>query len=307
MKKIIKERRNDFLKDKSDSVIKGYSVIFKKADKYEEENGKIFEEFNKEDFIAFIKKELIGKSSNSMAVKISLCKQYLNSINNDCADNITKVQIKDMVDEYLNKKNTTEQDLKYISWNELKKGLVKITNEIDMAIVCLIRMNVVGEKLEELIDLKTKDIDLANRKIYLKNRVVDIKDEFVYQVLKDAIEQKTYVVLVHSEGSNPKSTEYDFNMLCPYFLKQRPIKNNNNGMDKYKFSGCNGRVFRIFQELNMDISAINLIQSYIAEEAIEYQQKRGRKLSIREVKEFLKSKGYNCQPSDIATIIKSIK
>lgn len=284
-----KEYREDFTKDLSDSIKRSYTLLFKKIDKYEKENKLIFEEFTEEQFVEFTRKELIGKSANSTVVKVSLLKKYVESLNKYFIK-ITRKEIIRMTDEKLEqeKKVEDENDLKYISWEELKKELNRVENDVDKAILCLLRMGISGSQFKELVNLKVENIDIKNKLIHLDNRDVEIEDDYIINILENAIEQRTYYVLSHKDEGEGKITEYDFNMDCPYLLKQRPTVKNNGGMNPYKFGGISGKMFRIFQELGLDISAINLLQSYAADKIVERENLINKRMSTKDVKAYFK-------------------
>ena len=283
-----KEYREDFIKNLSDSIKRSYTLLFKKIERYEKETGLIFEEFTEEDFVEFTRKELIGKSANSAVVKVSLLKKYVQSLDKYFVK-MTRSEIIKMTDEKLEQQEKAEEkELKYVSWNELKDGLNRISNDIDVAIICLLRMGISGSQFNELVNLKIENIDIENKKIYLENRTVDIEDDYILKVLEDAMKQRTYHVIQHKENSDAKITEFDFNMDCPYLLKQKPMINNNGGMNPYKFGGASGKMFRIFEELNMDISAINLLQSYAADKIVERENLINKRMSTKDVKVYFK-------------------
>lgn len=303
-----KEYRDGFMEGLSESVKKSFKLLFKKIDNYEKEVNKAFEDFTEEDFNEFVRKELIGKSANSTVVKVSLLKKYTESIDKYFIK-LRRNDVIEMVNEHLKEKEEVkdeDKELKYVDWNELKNNLYKVENDVDKAIICLLRCGVSGDKFTELANLKTNDIDLENKKIYLEDRTIDI-DDYVAAILEDAIKQRTYVVMLHDEEKMPKVTEYDFNMKCEYLLKQRRIKSNNDGLNPYKFGGITGKVFRVFQELNMDISAINLLQSNSVDKLIEYEDEIGGRLCTREVNDFLKTIGYKNNGYEIKHLAKWVR
>ena len=304
----MKNLRESFVENLSETQQKAFKLLYKKIDDYQKKTGKAFEEFNCEDFNTFVRAELIGKSANSVLVKVSLLKKYAEYIGNNCVQ-LKRTDIIEMCSEVMKEKEIEdESQLKYVEWNDLKVGMNKITNEIDCAIICLIRLGIGQNKFKELAELKTSNIDIENRKIYLEDRTVDIKDDYVLQVLKDAMKQTTYTVMLHGGDKNePKFSEYDFNMNCPYFIKQKPWSKNDNGLEPYKFSGITGRVFRVMQELCMDVSAINLLQSYATDRVLEQENEIGRELSIRECKEYLKHIKNYSSSYDITKIAKYVR
>lgn len=301
-----KEMRDEFTKPLSDSVKKAYKLLWKMLDEFETEIGKSFEEFEVNDFNKFVKCKLIGKSTNSTNVKISLCKKYAEYIGNNCVQ-LNYEAVKKMVEEHLKEKEIdNENQLKYVSINDLWVATNRISNDIDVAIIWLLRAGISGNKFTELANLKIEDIDLKNKVINLDSRTVVIDDKMC-DILKDAIEQKEYYVIRGDDKNDPKAESYELNMNCPYLIKQRPNSRNNYGMNEYKFSGITARVFRVMQELGLNISAINLLQSHATDKLIEHEKELGRELSIKETFNYLKSIGSKQNAHDIISMAKWVK
>ena len=290
--------RMEFMEKLNPSIQRAYKLLFAKIEYYEKRTGIIFEEMNEMEFQMFTIKELIDNSSASANVKVCLLKKYINSIGKDFIK-LTRDDMIKLTESKLGNKETDENDLRYISWEELKKVSKNIINPIDKAIVYLIRMGVCGTRFNDIINLKTKDIDLENEIIHLQDRDVRIVDKDVLMALREAIEQKTYIVMLHKEDSQVKATEFNFNMECEYLIKQRPIAKNNNGLNAYKFAGMTGRVYRIFEDLGIGVSSINLLQSNAVDRLIEYEDEIGESLSMSNTKIYLKSIGINQYHYDI--------
>lgn len=301
-----KEMRDEFTKPLSDSVKKAYKLLWKKLDEFEIEFGKSFEEFEVDDFNKFVKCKLIGKSTNSTNVKINLCKKYAEYIGNSCVQ-LNYDAVRKMVEEYLKEKEIdNENQLKYVGINELWVATNRISNDIDVAIIWLLRAGISGNKFTELANLKVENIDLKNKTINLESRTVEIDDKMC-DILKDAIEQKEYYVIRGDDKEDPKVENYELNMNCPYLIKQRPSSRNNYGLNEYKFSGITARVFRIMQELGLNISSINLLQSHATDKLIEHEKELGRELSIKETFNYLKSIGSKQSAHDIISMAKWVK
>lgn len=301
----IKEREK-FMETLNDSVKRAYKILFAKIEYYEKRTGIVFEEMNEMEFQMFTIKELIDNSSASANVKVSLLKKYINSIGKDFIK-LTRDDMVKLTESKLGNKETNENEMRYVSWDAIKKALKNVINPIDRAIVVLIRMNICGTRFGDLTNLKSKDIDIENKVIHLQDRDINITDEYVLNVLREALEQKTYIVMTHKEDSQLRATEFDFNMDCEYLIKQRPIAKNNDGLNAYKFAGITGRVYRIFDDLNLGISSINLLQSNAVDKLIEYEDEIGKYLSMSEAKEYLKSIGINQYHYDIVHLSKYVR
>lgn len=284
-------KREEYVGELSESVKKAYKLLFKKLDEYESETNKIFEEnFDENTFIDFTKKKLIGKSANSVLVKVSLLKKYAEHLGIYSVVKLKRDEIIKMTEESLKQEDTDEYELRYVNWNDFKRAIGRLENPIDVAIVYLLRMGVNGGRFKELINLKSSDIDLKKKTIKFENRTIEIDDE-VCDILKEAIEQDKYTVMLHSESSTPYASEFEFNMACPYLIKQKPKKNNNYGLNPYTFSGITNRIFRITNEMDIGATAMNLLQSYAVDRLIEHEKEIGKKLSTSEAFDFFKSIG----------------
>lgn len=300
-----KQIREDFIKDLSDSIQRSYKLLFKKIDDYEKEKGLVFEYFTEEQFIEFTKEKLIGKSGASANVKVNLLKKYVNSLGKDFIK-LKRNDLMKMTEDKLNQTSEqNESDIKYVEWKELDKNINKIENAIDVAIIYLLRYGISGNQFIELRNLKVNDIDLDSKIVHLKDRDIKIDDK-VADILKDAIEQDHYISMIHKEDII-KSNDYDFNMDCEYLIKQRKTTRNDDGLDPYGFSGFTARTYRIFQALDMNISAINLLQSHAVDFLINHENKIGRRLSTREINELFKNNGiinYSFQTKELSRAIR---
>jgi integrase len=301
-----KKEREEYVKDLSPSLQRAYKLLFTKIDYYQKRNGIIFEEMDENQFITFTIKELIDQSAASANVKVNLLRKYTNAIGKDFVK-LNRDDIIKLTESKLGNDNTNENELRYVVWKDLKKGLENVENDIDKAIVCLIRIGLCGTKFTELVNLKSKDIDIENRKIYLESRTVDIADDYVLNILNKALRQTTYKVITHKDEDILKVTEYNFNMQCEYFVKQRPITKNENGLNPYKFAGITGKMYRIFEELGMNISSINLLQSNAVDRLIEYEDAIGKQVSMAEAKEYLKAVGITNYHYDVVHLSKYVR
>lgn len=301
-----KMMREEFVKDLSPSLQRAYKLLFVKIDYYEKKTGIIFEEMTSAEFEMFTIKELIDRSAASANVKVNLLKHYTKAIGKDFIQ-LDRNDIIKLTESKLGNQDTDENKLRYVEWKDLKKGLENIVNPIDKAIICLVRIGICGTKFTELINLKSKDIDIENKKIYLRGRTIDITDDYVLNILNEALRQTTYKVITHKDESDLKVVNYDFNMKCEYLIKQRPVAKNNNGLNQYKFAGITGKIYRIFEELGMDISSINLLQSNAVDKLIEYEDSIGRQVSMAEAKEYLKAVGVLQYHYDVVHLSKYVR
>lgn len=301
-----KERRDEFIKPLSNGIKKSYEMLWKKVDMFEKEIGKEFEDFTIDDFNEFVKRKLIKSSAKSTNVKVNLLKKYAEHIG--C--NFVKLDyeaVRNMVDDYLKEKEIeNENELRYVSIDELSVAKNRMSNDIDIAIIYLLRYGICGKKFTELINLKVKDINLENKTIKLKDRTIEI-DEEMCEILKNAIRQNEYYVIKDLEKEIPKAESYELNMNSDYLIKPKPRSDNDFGLACYKSNGIIGRLFRIMQELGLGISSINLLQSHATDEVIKHQEELGRELTLKECSDYLKQIGSRQAGDDIISMAKWVK
>ena len=295
-----------FLVGLSDGIKKAYNTLWKKVEVYEKEIGKQFEDFTKEDFNNFVKCKLIKSSAKSTNVKVNLLKKYANYIGCDFVQ-LDFEAVRVMVEDYLKDKQIeNENELKYVSLDELSVATNRMANDIDVAIIYLLRYGVSGKNFTELINLKTKNIDIENKVIKLKDRAIEIDDKMC-GILQFAMNQSEYYVIQDLDKEEPNCESYELNMDSDYLIKPKPRSDNDFGLSSYKSSGMIGRLFRITQELGLNVSAINLLQSHAVDEVLKYEEKIGRELSMNECSKYLKQIGSRQSGDDIVGMAKWVK
>lgn len=301
-----KERREKFIQPLSEGVKKSYITLWKKIDIFEKEIGKEFENFTVDDFNKFVKTKLIKGSAKSTNVKVCLLKRYVEYIGCDFVQ-LDYEAVRNMVDGCLREKRIeNENELRYVEMDELSVATNRMTNDIDVAIIYLLRYGICGKRFTELINLKVKDIDFENKIIKLKNRKVEI-DDSMCDILKYAIKQSEYYVIKDLDKETPKAESYELNMNSEYLIKPKPRSDNDFGLSSYKDNGLIGRLFRIMQELGLGISSINLLQSHATDEIIKYEQELGRDISLKECADYLKKIGSRQSSDDIISMTKWFK
>ena len=102
-------------------------------------------------------------------------------------------------------------------------------------------------------------------------RSVDIADELGFKkssvsVAMKNLREKEYITM----GNYEKIIIY--NMNSPYLFKTRPTKNTLDGNLPLKVSGFRGRMQKIKEITNENITLTNLILSYVVDEIIKYQE-----------------------------------
>lgn len=277
---------------KNENTKKSYENLFLKIRKLESVLNKNIEDFTEKKEFLLLLEYCCGKSTyNSIYVKWSLIKMYFKYIGNN---NIEVINNKD-----LNKiiSNNKEYEIKkYIPKEQLIKEINKLENYSDKAMILLMR-NGIGAKADarDLIELKIKDIDFKNNKIYDKK----IDDYTMYNV-KMAVNEKEYVTM----GNYEKIIIY--NMNSEYLFKTRPTKSTLDGNLPLKVSGFRGRMQKIKEMTNENITLTNLILSYVVDEVVKYQEKIGKELTQLELKEYLKEINFTKNAYDVRKMTRQI-
>ena len=286
-------KKDLFLKQiNNENTKKSYESLFLKIRELENVLNKKAEDFTEKKEFLLLLEYCCGKSTyNSIYVKWSLIKMYFKYIGNN---NIEVINNKD-----LNKiiSNNKEYEIKrYIPKEQLIKEINKLENYSDKAMILLMR-NGIGAKTDarDLIELKIKDIDFKNNKIYGKK----IDDYTMYNV-KMAVNEKEYVTM----GNYEKIIIY--NMNSPYLFKTRPTKNTLDGTLPLKVSGFRGRMQKIKEITNENITLTNLILSYVVDDVIKYQKKIGKELTQLELREYLKEINFTKNVHDIKKMTRQI-
>ena len=277
---------------KNENTKKSYENLFFKIRKLENALNKNIEDFTEKKEFLLLLEYCCGKSTyNSIYVKWSLIKMYFKYIGNN---NIEIINNKD-----LNKiiSNNKEYEIKrYISKEQLIKEVNKLENYSDRAMILLMR-NGIGTEVDakDLIELKVKDIDFKHNRIYNK----DIDDYTMYNV-KMTVNEKEYITM----GNYEKIIIY--NMNSPYLFKTRPTKNTLDGNLPLKVSGFRGRMQKIKEITNENITLTNLILSYVVDEVIKYQKKIGKELTQLELREYLKEINFTKNAYDVKKMTRQI-
>lgn len=251
-------------------------MLFNKAKEYEIKYDNKLENFDKFELLDYVVHELKGISKNSVAVKICCLKKYLifvdNALSNLLDDNF--------IDTLIVKKRD------YIKMDEIIDLCeLHLINASDKALIMLLYNNIRGVKLEELRNLKVKDINLKLKTIVLPNRTIVIDNSYTLDVLKNTINEKYYHK--YADDNIRSNSSYKYNPECEYLFKSLPNKRNNDGLNPYSFSALTNKLFRFSNMFNTTTSLI--FQSGICNKIDEYEDKIDKKLTIREVNFYVKN------------------
>ena len=258
---------------KSMSTMKSYNTLFTRIKEFELQNGKMIEEWNKEDILDFLASDSSVKF-NTISTKYSLLKKYLEYINNY---SYTRITIEDL-------KNIEHRTLEYISLEDVKKLIEPLKNNMDKAIILLLRHGVKGDGFEELRFLRKKDID--DNIIKLHNRVLTV-DNDTSLIIQKALRERGYHMNI-KEGKKSNFTYYHYNLESEFFIKNRMTKYNNYGLEPLKENACKDRVSKLLNRLTHDeISSTSLVASYIVDRILSFEDVMGITLTEIQTKSFI--------------------
>ena len=267
------------LKVVSNSAKKSYFTLFKNILEFETYNNKEVQKWNKMDCLNFLS-NLGSKKYNTVAVKWSLLKKYLIFIGNDIT--ITREELEGIEDSVV----------RYVSWEEVFKAIEIFENNLDKALILMIRNGIKGEEFIELSELKTENI--KGNFVQLPNRIVELNTD-VEKVVDKAKKELGYRMNVkqsEEEGKRIAYSYYRYNGESEYFWKNRPNKFNHNGLDSMKPSARKIKINNLISRIgNSDITTTSLTVSYVVDKILETERSLGITLSEGQTKTFIDNLG----------------
>lgn len=285
------------LHDFSDSVTKGYLMIFKKVEPLEKKLGKDMKDFDEKD-IRKLLKLFSSKSYHSMNVKWSLIKKYMCSYNNNICLEFTQ---DDLMRYIKNKENAS----RYISRNTLHNRMKNMVNPQDKAILLLLFEGLFGYEYDEILNLRVDDIDFETNEIIVDNRIV-IVSEYTKNILKESMNKKEYyksfVVGINDSTTNES---YVLNGSSPYLIKTKPSKRTKNGLTPLGVEGFKSKIKKILDEIGLgNATPLTIYHSGLIEKILSKEYKIGRELSASEIKkEIIELGARKIQPTGLKKAI----
>ena len=186
------------------------------------------------------------------------------------------------------KKHINDAYAKYITREDLLKGVDSLINAQDQAIIMLLFEGIMGKGYHSLSTVKTKDIDFENNTITVGDRVFTINKDSM-DIFRAASRQDTYEKL--GEGGSGDS-RYDFNMNSPYLIKGKPSKRNDNGLDYIKENGIKPRIVKLIKEMELEnLTGLSIYHSGLLEKLQAYQNECGKTLTQTDVVAYLTKLG----------------
>lgn len=273
-----------FLKENklSDSVIKSYNMLFKKILPLEDKLGKDLKDFNYEDLLQLLP-YIKSTSYQSINVKWTLLKKYMEHNNNLNYTKITQDNLKQYIEEKI---------LRYVTREQLLNAVNNcLDNAQDKAIVMLLFEGVMGKGYSDLVTLKTEDIDFENNLIRLEDRTIYIHDEETMKILDATRLQKVYEKFsIGTAIATTGDASYDLNTKSDYLIKTKPSAKNHNGLDHLKESGIKSRLDKIINTLDMEgLTGLSIYHSGIMEKILKIEKENNITFNISDIGEQLKN------------------
>lgn len=275
------DAKDIFLKENnlSESVIKGYNMVFKKVNHLEEKYNKDLKEFNYEELLNVLP-NIKSTSYQSINVKWTLLKKYMEYYDNLDYTKITQEDLKKYIE---------EKTLRYVTREQLLDRIEhSLNNAQDKAIVMLLFEGVMGKAYNDLLNLKVSDIDFENNCINLDNQIIDIHPSTT-KILDETRLQKIYEKFGTGSSIGTGDISYELNPKSEYLIKSKPSSRNRGGREPIKVAGIKTRLDKITKSLNMEgLTGLSIYHSGIIEKLIELENEYNKTFTKNDVEEQLK-------------------
>ncbi len=219
-----------------------------------------------------------SKKYTTIAVKWSLLKKYLIYIHNPAYKEISKQDLEGI-------ESTSS---KYIPYDTVLNNVDIFVNNIDKALILLLRNGIKGDSFSELTSLKDKDI--KGNEIHLDNRVV-VLDEKTTEIINKAKYELGYRMLV-KKGKKTAYDYYSYNNESIYFWKNRKNKFNNDGLNSLKPNASKDKINKLITRMNVSgMTSTSLVLSYTVDKVIEFEDSMNMILTEKQVEAFIRKIG----------------
>ncbi|HSQ90230.1 MAG TPA: hypothetical protein VLM92_15665, partial [Romboutsia sp.] len=170
-----------------------------------------------------------------------------------------------------------------------------LTNPQDKFIIYGLFNGISGKENQHLSNLKAKDIDLENGKIYIPDRVVAM-DEYMKDICVDMLDPvfgATYYRYIDDKKNNLCPDNYELNFKSEYAIKSRPTNMNSDGLEPMKKEGIKTRLHKLSKVTGMSLSSKDLVRS-----GVMHKMNKIKKTgwTVVEIKEFLNQNNFKMQP-----------
>lgn len=212
---------------------------------------------------------------------------YINEILEYLNREDLKLNIQDIQEETPNKPNMFTKE-------EIIDICNTLVNAQDRFILYALFSGIRGNKYEDLVNLKTKDINFDTKEIKLPSGRIMIMDEYLEDILRDVTDKEfgSYYYKLNRSGKYDINSFYKFNMDSEYVLKVKPTVTNNHGVGCMSFQGLQTRFKGLSSILDTEILGVNVYRSGVIYKMHEIKQNWVQS----EIDAFLKDNGYKLTP-----------
>lgn len=176
-----------------------------------------------------------------------------------------------------------------------------LENPQDQLILYGIFYGLCGRQAVELRYLQNSQVDLKKQTITLDDRIIKMDREFT-EVVASAIEQHSYYVMNISEDC--KVSEINFEMSCPFVLKQRPMKSNDYGMSAFGYEGFRSRIKKI--ALYLDAPHLKVETLLKSGYAYKIHTEMKKEITYTNINQFAKENGMKVNASNLMNTYKAL-
>lgn len=269
---------------------------YKKLERWEIIKNKEVREMTKSEIVSLCQ-EGNNKIANRSYVSLQVMLDAVNYILK-WADSEVKLSMTDFnIDEVLTKAND-----RFFTKQEIQDICDLFINPQDKFIVYGIFCGVYGKGYNDLLELKTENLDMENRLINTPSGKVIEMDEYLYDVLKDTIDRVwggTYYKYIEDGNEGSTTDSYALNMESEYVLKPKPYSKNNDGLDPMKLNGIQRRLLKLSEYTETNLSGIDLLRSGIMYKMNLIEQETGKEWTCASLKEWFKENEIKGQVFEI--------
>ena len=159
---------------------------------------------------------------------------------------------------------------------------------------------IMGYKYNEMINLKTSQINKDCSEIYLKDRIIEC-DPYLQHYLRETLKEESYKLYLNEHNEAYTSGEFYYNMSSPFVLKSKPSKKNDNGLLPYSQIGLQNRIRKLSNEANKHTKdKVLLTGKSLYKSHVLYKMSRINKdWTIEEIGMFLKANNLTGNISEV--------
>ncbi|MCC0697226.1 zinc-ribbon domain-containing protein [Clostridioides sp. ES-S-0048-02] len=292
-----KQKLNDFNKS---YLISRYIHLFE----YLKNNNKLMEKDNH--FHAFFSEEDSSNYIEKYSTKETYAgmQSFIVSLNN-----IFKLLGYEVKFEALKISQLENNADKYLTKDELNWICSDLMNWQDKFILYAIWNGILGNKGEDLREIKKSDLDFETNTLKLKNRVL-IMDDTLSLYAKETLNQKYYAQFLDDDKKNTTNSMYAFNMDSNYLIKTKPEERNNFGTNIMayptlvrRFNILNSWLNKLLMSSNIDIN-LSMKTLYYSGfmHKMKVAEENGLKLTVKNVDDLKNELGYKLSANNIKII-----